>query len=107
MLEPGDWGLRTGRVGLGAWAPQRVRGRKDWQRGLPAFLRRSKMGGNPPASALLAGGGDGLEGWRAWRDAKGRQGQLGAPTTVSKYPPPRDTPKSRLGPGKEVGEVGG
>lgn len=79
MLEPGDWGLRTGRVGLGAWAPQRVSGRKDWQRGLPAFLRRLKMGGNPPASALLAGDGDGLEGWRAWRDAKGRQGQLGAP----------------------------
>lgn len=64
---------------LWAWRPERLRGRRDWQLGLPAFLRHSQMEGNPPASALLGGGGDGLEAWRAGRDARGRLGQLGAP----------------------------
>ncbi|XP_031521884.1 uncharacterized protein LOC116274680 [Papio anubis] len=67
------------------------------------LLLHSGMGGNPPASALVGGGGDGPEGWgpggperAVW--AAGSPGGSGC-----KYSPPRDTPRSPLRPGEAAG----
>lgn len=45
------------------------------------LLLHSGMGGNPPASALVGGGGDGPEGWGPG-GRRGRSGQPGAPEAL-------------------------